>query len=79
MPHQLYLTNTSISGAALPLGGAGPPSARGLGLAEHPPGVGEPLTYNPSVPLVEARGVEQEFLGGALWRNTDDRRPTADD
>ena len=40
--------------------------ALGACLAEHPPGVGEPLPYNPSVPLAEACGVKEELVGGAL-------------
>jgi hypothetical protein len=40
--------------------GAGPPSALGACLAEHPPSVGESLPYNPSVPLAEACGVKKE-------------------
>ncbi len=62
VPHQLFLTNTIISGVALPLVPNAFPretlvpsgrrdSALGACLAEHPPGVGEPLPYNPSVPL----------------------------
>ncbi len=35
-------------------------SALGACLAEHPAGVMEPLPYNPSVPLAEARGVKKE-------------------
>ncbi len=52
VPHQLFLTNTFISGVALPL----VPNAFGirrsaLASLSTPPGVGEPLPYNPSVPL----------------------------
>ncbi len=41
-------------------------SALGVHLAEHPPGAGEPLPYNPSVPLAEALGPYGEQAEGAL-------------
>ncbi len=56
MPHQLFLTSiprwcgTSASPESFR------DSALGVRLAEHPPGVGEPLPYNPSVPLAEPWG-----------------------
>ncbi len=50
MPHQLFLANIPLW-CGTSAKGAGPPSARGGRLAEHPPGVGEPLPYHPSVPL----------------------------
>ncbi len=66
MPHQLFLT--SRAGAAFPVGGQGGPSALGVHLAEHPPGVVEPLPYNSSVPLAEAWGAYEGLVGGALAR-----------
>ncbi len=60
MPHQLFLANiprwwgTSVSPDSVR------DSARGACLAEHPPSVGEPLPYNPSVPLAEALGPYEE-------------------
>ncbi len=47
VPHQLFLANIPLW-YGTSARGAGPPSALGCGLAEHPPGVGEPP---PSVPL----------------------------
>ncbi len=55
MPHQLFLTSIP-RWCGTSARGAGPPSALGVRLAEHPPGVGEPLPYNPSVPLAEPWG-----------------------
>ncbi len=50
VPHQLFLANIPLW-CGTSARGAGPPSALGCALAEHPPGVGEPLPYHPSVPL----------------------------
>ncbi len=65
MPHQLFLANIPLW-CGTSAKGAGPPSARGGRLAEHPPGVGEPLPYHPSVPLAEALGPYAEQVEGAL-------------
>ena len=65
VPHQLMNSNDSLW-CGTSARGAGPPSALGCRLAEHPPGGGEPLPYNPSVPLADASGVEEHVVGGAL-------------
>ncbi len=65
MPHQLFLANIPLW-CGTSARGAGPPSALGCGLAEHPPGAGEALPYNPSVPLAEALGPYAEQVEGAL-------------
>ena len=67
VPHQLFLTNTLGSGAALPL----VPKAFGirrsaLASLSTPPGAREPLPYNPSVPLADTCGVSEEFVGRVL-------------
>ncbi len=41
-------------------------SALGIRLAEHPPGVGEHLPYNPLVPLAEPWGAWEELVGWVL-------------
>ncbi len=65
MPHQLFPANNP-PWCGTSARGAGPPSALGFGLAEHPPGVGEPLPYIPSVPLAKALGPYAEQVEGAL-------------
>jgi hypothetical protein len=55
VPHQLFFTSIP-RWCGTSARGAGPPSALGVRLAEHPPGVKEPLPYNPSVPLAEPWG-----------------------
>ncbi len=65
MPHQLFFTSiprwcgTSASPERLR------DSALDFSLAEHPPGVGEPLAYNPSVPLARIIHERSVFVNNA--------------
>jgi len=65
VPHHLG-TPTGSLWCGTSARGAGPPSALGCRLAAHPPGGGELLPSNPSVPLADASGVEENVVGGAL-------------
>ncbi len=64
MPHQLFFTSIP-RWCGTSARGAGPPSALGVRLAEHPPGVGEPLAYNPSVPLARIIHERSVFVNNA--------------
>ncbi len=66
VPHQLFLANIPLWCGTSARGAGGPPSALGCGLAEHPPGVGEALPYNPSVPLAVSCDSYEKLVGGAL-------------
>ena len=60
VPHQLFLANIPLWCGTSASPESFRDSALGCRLAEHPPGVGEPLPYHPSVPLAEALGPNEE-------------------
>ncbi len=66
MPHQLFLANIPLR-CGTSARGAGPPSALGCGLAEHPPGVGELSPTTPQCPWLYLVNLRRSELEGHLW------------